>query len=925
MKSYSLLTLLCLLVAGAGPLKGQVVQTSAAGAGDRFQKLDQDKNGSLSEEEFLRASGVEDPLTPEQLRQRFRVFDADHNGEISFEEFMTIPGVVTRAERTQVSDPLAVSSRHVVDEFLVKLVVPVPAAELVPSWSVLPETIPREAAVWDLNGDGQVDQEEARRGLEMAYGLRRPDGLPARHANGFIFNGSYFQHLDSNGDRVLSRAELVEGYHLGREAALELLERADQNGDQQLDFTEIDQADLFLTDAPKEFLKWDRDFNGRISANELERGAAWQRHLAPQMLPAFDRDQDGSLSLDEFLSSPLSNPLVNWTSQRRDRNGNGTLELKEFAGTLDLCGSGLSATYFQQLDRNSDWHLDLREFSFVVDPGKLSAAQLAALYDRNADQRIDMLELFSQPGRQLLQSADQLLIPQHAELYHEVDRDRNGTLSVEELIAAPELLLISDTEARLRRDLLPRFQKLDQNQDHQLDEEEWKSFSGSASDAERKQAFRLADMNRSGAVAFEEFCSAPAIQDVTLRPWVQDPIHEEQRRILTAIEKDWPREESSLSAFDLTRRIVQHTAAFSEADLSGWDLNRDGAFDRSEVQTGLQRYFAIRSPSGEWLRRPSGQVFNWRTVKDADLNKDQMLGREEFFIRYWKRGAEADQAFRSADFNGDDRLSLSELLRSQLFWIDTQQEFLRFDNDLDGELSPQELREQSRPHEKRIAQLIFPVFDLDGNGSLSFVEFRLTPLANPIHDYDTRRWDLDDDGKLSLLEFHRDAQGSRWGIGLSELFFRKLDQDRNRSLSFAEMKSSANLKRLPADAVFERLDVNGDGGLQLAELLSREQPRNQSAWAKRNSEQRCMEIEEAFLVADVDRNHSLSLQEFSSGTSSIRDVVLGVTIRPARTKESVAGDHSSSGSRWRMISFVAANVCLFLGVGFWQLRRYRQS
>lgn len=921
----NLFLLPAVLITGASASMAQESRSPLA-AKEKFQQLDRDQNEILSEEEFLAFRPVtsETPLTADQLRQRFRVFDLDRNQSLSLAEFLTIPGVVDPAERGPLPDPLTEQIQKEITRLRQQLPVPISAEEAGTAWQgVLPNSVPTMASLWDTNGDGQLDAEDVRRGLEMAFGLRRPDGLPARQSNGFVFNGSYFDHLDTNGDRLLSRTELMKNYHLGQEAAMEFLQNADRNRDQQLDLGELDAAGLFQTDVPGEFLKWDRNFDGNISPEELEQGAAWQRHLAPHMLPAFDDDQDGVLSLQEYQCCPLGNPLFNWTSQRRDRNGNGTLELEEFFSASALCSSGLSGLYFQRLDRNADGHLDLREFRYAVDPGKLSASQLLSLYDHDGDQKISLLELVTPLGKPLPASADVLLIPEHAEQFDEADLNRDGFLWPQELTAAPELFFIAETEARLRREVLPRFGVLDQNQDHQLSLDEWNSQNDTEKTGDRNQAFRLADVDRSSGISFAEFCAMPCIHDVSLRPWVADPVRDQQRAIFAAIRKDWPQQVPSLSASDLVQRMGRHSPSFSEADLTGWDLNRDGAFDPAEVQFGLQKYFAIKTPSGEWLRRSNGQVFNRRTVHDADIDHDQMLSREEFFARYWKQGAEAEAAFQAADFNRDGRLSQSELLKSQLFWVDLQQEFLRFDEDRDGQISRQELLEQSRPYEKRMAQLTFPLFDLDRDQFLSFHEFRLTPLANPVHDYESRRWDLDNDGKLSLLEFHRDARGSRWGIGLSELFFRILDQDRDQSLGFVEMKSSANLKRLPVDAVFERLDTNGDGELRLDELLAREQPRHQSAWAKRNSEQRSMEIEDAFLAADVDRSRSLSLAEFQSKNSSIRDVVLGVSLRPAPHAEAPLADSSSAGSRWRTMLFVAANVCLFLGIGFWQLRRSR--
>lgn len=908
-----------LLVAGSLPAQDERVDDADGSA--HFQELDTDGNGVLTEEELLHEPGE---LTADELRQRLCVFDLDQNQALSLEEFRTLPNVVARPKRGPLPDPLAAEVQQDVEQALSQLIVPVAAAELTQKWrSQLPETVPLRKELWDYNADGRIDVDEARRGLEIAYGLRRPDGHSARLPNGFVYNGSYFNHLDANRDGRLTREEFTSQHYAGASSAQSIFHVADLNQNDELEFTEIDAAGLFLTDVPQEFLKWDKNHDGSLNVAELQLGESWQRNLAPHMLPAFDRNADGELSLAEFQCCPLGNPLMNWTSLRVDQNRDGQLSLVEFFGESTLCGSGLAAEYFELLDRNQDRQLSLTEFTFSVNHAKLTTAQLLAIYDRDADQQVSLLELFSPPGQPLLKQPGDILIFQHVQLFHSADQDGNGVLSQAEFAATPGLHVAATLEARLRRDLLPKFQLLDQDHNHALTREEYETTASAAELMMNRQDFTIGDFDDSGTLSFVEYACLPSVSGIQLRPAVVDPVLEEVHRVLAEIRPRWQNpstgRSSRIAPSEAARLLSLSCPSISLADLVGWDLNRDGAYQFPEIQRGLEQWYGVRAATGEWLHRPNGQVFNLRTVRDADRDHNSRLTHEEFLLSYWKHGAEAESDFRRADANQDRQLSLTELLSSDLYWIDTQVEFRRFDIDQNGKISIDELRKRSRPHEQRIAAIVFPAFDTNRDQQLSFREYRLTPLANPVHDYDARRWDVDYDGQLSLMEFHRSPENLRQGLGLSQFFFSRLDQNRDQALTYAEFRFSADLKREPVNVVFQILDTNSDDQLQLAELLARERPRGNSAWARRVSEQRSMEVEDAFLSADINRDRALSLQEFSAERATIRQVVLGLTLQ--RTPASSTSSANAFGSRWQMLAFIGVNVCLFLGLGWWQFRR----
>ena len=97
------------------------------------------------------------------------------------------------------------------------------------------------------------------------------------------------------------------------------------------------------------------------------RGAAyWERGLAVVVLPSFDLDGNGSLSLMEFRACPHANPLASWHELKTDADNDGFLSLAEFRWQDGLALSAITAEFFQRFDRNRDGKLDVEEFRFLT-------------------------------------------------------------------------------------------------------------------------------------------------------------------------------------------------------------------------------------------------------------------------------------------------------------------------------------------------------------------------------------------------------------------------------------------------------------------------------------------------------------------------------------------------------------------------------
>jgi Tol biopolymer transport system component len=95
-----------------------------------------------------------------------------------------------------------------------------------------------------------------------------------------------------------------------------------------------------------------------------------------------------------------------------------------------------------------------------------------------------------------------------------------------------------------------------------------------------------------------------------------------------------------------------------------------------------------------------------------------------------------------------------------------------------------------------LAPIVARGFDVDGDGLLSLSEYRLSMLANPLAPWRQKLVDLDEDGQLTFTEFSFGVTGARM-------------------LEFPLLRW----------VYFQRLDKNGDGGLDANEFLFRAKDR----------------------------------------------------------------------------------------------------
>lgn len=336
---------------------------------DAFRKVDRNNDGNLTPEEFVAGR------QPAQVLSRdFEIFDLDQDGKLSQAEFDPIAFGVERDKR----GPLRDLFKSLVDDFVKEFdrdfgdwdSRPDETVPLATFAEKLAGKIPNEVLLTaDRNRDRQVSRAEARTFIEIQVGERR-NGISLRRPNGLINNHQYFLNMDRNQNDHLERAEFLAG--VPGDQSGELFDQSDQSRDGRLSLAEWADMPRMWLDPVHDFRQLDTNLSGRVDAVELLAGTPeWKRPLCKRILPAFDFDADGELSLDEYRISPHGNTLLHWVPTMTDSNNDQKLSFEEYKYDRPMF-SLLRVFFFRCHDLNHDGVLDLEEYDFkTLKPGRL--------------------------------------------------------------------------------------------------------------------------------------------------------------------------------------------------------------------------------------------------------------------------------------------------------------------------------------------------------------------------------------------------------------------------------------------------------------------------------------------------------------------------------------------------------------------------
>ena len=284
---------------------------------------------------------------------------------------------------------------------------------------------------WDLNRDGSLSEEEAAQLLDIAWGVRAPNGEFLRSAGtGDVVDWRDFLAMKPDEQSRVPRDAYIRSRPRGVDPRqwFPLLFEA-----KLMTFGVTEFATSGHRTGPvSAFLAMDQDFNGKLSPAELK-SLIWGP-ADHKWLPGFDDDGDGEYSLQEFRLVPQLNQLAGWQSAT-DRNFDGTISPPEFRFMPAPVLAALTAEYFRRLDRDRDGKLSITEWGFPFDPARVPRAVVMAKRDTNADGRLTLEEmqgdLRTASGR--ADPARESALLRIEEAFRRADANQDGQLDLTEL------------------------------------------------------------------------------------------------------------------------------------------------------------------------------------------------------------------------------------------------------------------------------------------------------------------------------------------------------------------------------------------------------------------------------------------------------------------------------------------------------------
>jgi Tol biopolymer transport system component/Ca2+-binding EF-hand superfamily protein len=376
------------------------------------------------------------------------------------------------------------------------------------------------------------------------------------------------------------------------------------------------------------------------------------------------------------------------------------------------------------------------------------------------------------------------------------------------------------------------FDGRDKNKDGQLSDVEFVKVHPEANQPLHQRDFKLLDLNRDGQLSFSEFRNLPGTVPFAERGRMPDPIVklvDEQMKKFEAGLKDWDANKNGkLEAVELSDS--QFFETFDDQFLisrgvqwfltkptrAHWlDRDNDGALNKDEVRMALDVSFGIRSWEGTLIHKETGMIAQAAQYRWMDINRDSRISKDEHKQRGYDRDL-TETRFKQIDSNNDGQFSFEEWTASEFKLVDPLRYFRDRDPNFDGRIDREELAKFTPAWQAPVGAHIFPGFDLDRDGGLSWEEFAATPLVNQVYQWHTAFKETDGNGKLSPEEFVYEAQERHpLMAGLLAEYFRRYDVNKDGALDHDEFEFTT--PEAPKSRIY-RMNVDGSDLELLADI-----------------------------------------------------------------------------------------------------------
>lgn len=576
------------------------------------------------------------------------------------------------------------------------------------------------------------------------------------------------------------RIHMNPKFAAGKMASRAVFNEIDGDNDGSLSFLELYEycvkknPDLDKSQFEEAFKQLDLNGDGRVSLAEFE------VHLGIRDLPEQVIRVEEQLSLeDQILAEAEAEQAMHEEVEdlfdQIDRDGSGTLTFDEVWADLNSRNSGMTIDQaqilFETIDVDGDGQVTMAEFK-----AHMGLPEYASWYADDAQVQAEI---------------------QAEEVFDTIDQDGKGFLSLDDLW--------DDLEGKgfdlTREQVEDVFKELDVNGDGKISLAEFKAHMGLPDDliaeagaieemhVQAEDVFDQIDVDFSGTLEFDEIWDFLAKQNATIT-------REEAMDKFKALDLNGDGK-VSLGEFKQYLQLPDEIAPESipigdgaieqamaeeaqqqdaEAAFDSIDVDGDGFLDFDEIWADLEARTGL-----EITKDQAMSVF-----QELDLNGDGKVSMAEFKVKMGiapreedvmeEVSAAAEMDFDIMDSNGSGFIEFGEL------WDALQSQS-------GGRFTEEQVRE------------IFNGLDVNGDGKVSIVEFKMSMGIKPKQEE-------------VVAELHQEVENE----------FANIDTDMSGYIEFNELwadmeaKTGMEISRQQAQAIFDELDVNGDGKVSLVEF-----------------------------------------------------------------------------------------------------------